>query len=123
MIRKISKTRIEHRLQGKTNTELVRLVIELKKISPEVAKLLAMPRRKRITKNLEEIDKECKDGEKILVPGKVLGSGNLTKKIKIVALSVSKDAEEKIKKAKSEFVSIAEEIKKNQKLNELRILR
>lgn len=123
MIRKISKTKIDRRMKAKTNPELSRLIIALKKINPEVAKIIAMPRRKKVEINLEQIEKECKEGEKILVPGKVLGSGMLNKKVKIVALAVSKDAEEKIKKSKAEFVLLKEEIKKNQKLNDLRILR
>jgi len=119
---KISKTKIEKRLRKKTNPILVETIIKLKKINPEIAKILAMPRKKYIKINLDYIEKKCKNGEKILIPGKVLGSGNLTKKIDIAAWSVSKKALEKIKQSNSEFIWIGKEIKTN-KLKGLRLLK
>ncbi len=119
----ISKTKIEKRMKKKTNLELVRTIIKLKKTNPEVAKLLAMPVKKWAKINLEKIDEEVKEGVTVLVPGKVLSSGMLTKKVKVLAWSVSKKALEKIKKSGSEFVLISEEIKKNPKLGGIIILR
>jgi len=120
---KISKTKIEKRLRKKTNSELVGAIIKLKKTNPEIAKILAMPRKKWIVINLDLIEKKAKEGDKILVPGKVLSSGNLTKKIKIVAWSASENAAEKIKRAKGEFISIKDEMKKNPELKNLNIIK
>jgi large subunit ribosomal protein L18e len=117
-----SKTQIEKRMKKKTNTQLVKTILAVKKINTKYAKMLAYPRRKMITVNVELLEKACKDGEKVLVPGKILGSGALTKKLKVVAFSASGEAQEKIKKAKGDFVEILEEIKKNQKLNDLKVL-
>jgi large subunit ribosomal protein L18e len=119
---KISKTRIEKRLRKKTNRELVGTIIKLKKTNVAIAKILATPRKKWIKLNLETIEKKTKEGDKILVPGKVLSSGNLTKKLKIVAWAASEKAIEKMKAAKTEFVLMPEEMKKNPQLKDLKLL-
>jgi len=72
--------------------------------------------------NLFEIDKQSKAGDTVVVVGKILSEGELTKKIKICALSVSKKAEVRIKESKSEIVSILEEIKKNPKAEGVKVL-
>jgi large subunit ribosomal protein L18e len=120
---KISKTRIERRLKNKTNPFLVKTIIQLKKTNPEVAKMLASPSKKQPRINLGKIDRTLKEKESALVVGKVLGSGELTKKIRIVGFSASVKALESIKKSGSEFVELSEEIKKNPKLNDLVIVR
>lgn len=119
---KISKTKIENRMRTKRNPILVNTIVKLKKTNPTVAKLLVRPVKKTISINLSELDRMVKDGESVLISGKVLSSGDLTKKVKIVAWSISEKAREKIKEAKSEFVSIVEETKKNPELKGLRII-
>jgi ribosomal protein L18E len=123
MERKISKTRIENRASKKTDKSLAEAINTIKKKNPEFAKYLAFPRRKRAEMNLDEIEKEVKEGEAIFIPGKILSSGELIKKIKIVGWKASKNAMDKIKSAKSEFIEITEEIKKNPELKGLRLLR
>jgi len=120
---KISKSKIEKRLKSKTNPELVKTIIKLKKTNPEVAKILAMPVKKQSKINLRKIDKILKEKENVLVPGKILSSGELTKKIKIVGFSASEKALEKIKKSGSEFIELTEEIKKNPQLKEMVIIK
>jgi len=112
----ISKTKISKRARKKTNSELVETILLAKKHNPEIAKILSSPTRKRIILNLEEIDRESKAGETIIVPGKVLGKGEIKKKTKIFALSFSASAEEKLKKAGCESLMLGEELKKNKKL-------
>jgi len=109
-----SKTKIDKQLARKTNPELVETIILAKKKEKwlEVARLLSSPRANRININLDQLDVKVKDGETIVVAGKVLSQGELTKKVKIVALSFSAKAKEKILKAKGETSSILEEIKK-----------
>ncbi|MBA7688989.1 hypothetical protein ES703_97481 [subsurface metagenome] len=72
--------------------------------------------------NLEKIDKETKEGETVVIPGKVLSQGEINKKVKIIALRFSEKAKEKLLKSKSEFLSIIEEIKKNPTAKRIRIL-
>ena len=76
------------------------------KVYKAVANKLSAPASQRPKVNLGHIEKHCQDGETIIVPGKVLGDGQLTKKLTIVGFSASEGAEEKIKKAGSKFVTI-----------------
>jgi large subunit ribosomal protein L18e len=110
-----TKAKIEKQLRKKTNSELVETIIAAKKNKAwnSIAGILSGPRRKRININLKEIDKEAKEGETIIVPGKVLSDGELKKKIKIAAFSFSEKAMEKLLKSKTEVLSILDEIKKN----------
>ncbi len=105
------------------NPRLVDTIIKLKKTNPLVAKLLARPVRKQIKVNLEKIEEQSKKEGKILVPGKVLSMGDLDKKLKIVGLSASEKAIEKIKSKHGEFIPISEEIKKNPELKNLVLIK
>jgi large subunit ribosomal protein L18e len=121
----ISKTKITRKLERKTNPELIENILAAKKNNSwkEVAHLISYPRRKQISKNLDEIDRESKEGDTIIIPGKVLGNGNLGKKVRIAALKFSAQAVEKLKSKKCEMVSIKEEIKVNPKAQGIKILR
>ena len=110
-------------MRQKANPLLVNVIIQLKKENPEVAKMLATPRKKQPVFNLTHLDKELKDGEKVFVPGKILSSGMLTKKAKIIAWDASEKAIEKMKEAKAEFVYLTDELKSNKGLKGVRILK
>jgi len=114
-MKRISKTKIERRLQKKSNPRLRNLLILLKKQKKPfwqtIAKELAKPKRKSIDVNLFKINKFAKKNETIVVPGKVLSHGNLNKQIKIAAFSFSEKAREKIKIANSKSAGIQELIK------------
>jgi large subunit ribosomal protein L18e len=120
-----SKSLIEKQLSKKTNPELVNTIIEAKKKEKwrGVASILSGPKKKRININLDKINDEAKEGETIVVAGKVLSQGELNKKIKVVALSFSGMAKEKILKSKGEMLSILEEIKKNPEAKNVRFLK
>lgn len=119
-----SLTKIKKQVQKKTNSELVETILELAKNDKwfDVARLISGPRRKRVSLNLDEINEHSKDGETVVVAGKVLSQGEVKKKIKIVALAFSENAMEKLSKEKREFATISEEIKKNPDAKGLRIL-
>ena len=108
-----SKTKIETQLRTKTNPELVEVIVLAKKNPAwiEVASLMTSPGSKTSEKNLSEIQKA--EGKTIVVPGKVLSQGEISKKIKISALGFSEKAEQKIKEAKIDYNYILEEIKLN----------
>jgi len=122
MTEKISKTQIERRLRNKTNLILVNTIIQLKKTNPQIAKLLASPRKKQDKINLNELNRRVKENEHVLFIGKVLGDGNIEKKIKIVASSFSESAKEKLRKGKSEILNIEQEMNKNPKLSGLKLI-
>ncbi len=84
------------------NKRLVQLVDELSKDKRafwrRVAELLAKPKRQRVAINLSKIDKYAKDGATVIVPGKVLGNGELTKTVIVAAFAFSESAKDNIKK-------------------------
>lgn len=120
-----TKSQIEKQLVKKANPELVKTIIEAKKKKNwiEVAGVLSSPRINKVEINLDKINKEAKDGESIVIPGKVLSQGELNKKIKVAAFSFSEKAKEKILKAKGETISIMDEIKKNPDAKNVRIIK
>ena len=112
-------------MQRKKNTELVETIIAAKKNKSwlGVAGILSGPRRNRININLEDIDKEAKEGETIIVSGKVLSQGDITKKVKIASLNFSEKAKEKLLNAKCEISNILDEIKKNPQAKNIKVLK
>lgn len=121
----ISKTKIKVNLKKKTNPallEAISLALKQKNWLP-LAKILSSSTRKFSSINLEEIEKKTSAGDIVVIPGKVLSSGDITKKIRISSLGISKSALEKLKKTKSEAVSISDEIKKNPKASGIKIIK
>ena len=96
----------------KENTVLALLIRKLSRdknpIWQRVASELAKPRRKKVEVNLSKIEQYAKPGATVLIPGKVLGSGNLTKKIKIAAFDFSESARKLITANGSQALSIEE---------------
>ena len=119
-----TKTKIGKQIQKKSSKELVETIIAAKKKNKwlKIARILSGPRRKAVSLNLGEINENSKDGEIIIVPGKVLSQGEISKKVKIVALGFSEKAKEKLLKSKIPSSSIIEEIKKNPDIKSGRIL-
>ena len=119
-----SKTKIEKQTQGKRNQKIVDTIRAAKKGEKwlKVAGILSGPRRSRTSLNLTDIEKNSKEGDTVVIPGKVLSQGEINKKIKVVALGFSEKAKEKLMKSKSDPTSILEEIKKNPEAKGVRIL-
>lgn len=96
----------------KDDSHLVTLIQKLrianKPIWKKVAFELTKPRRMRIEVNLNKIDSYAKDGETILVPGKVLGTGQISKKTTVAAYSFSETAKKLIHDAGGKTLSIDE---------------
>lgn len=115
---------------GPTNPYLQELIHNLKKSSLEAkapiwkdaAEKLSKSTRQRIEVNLSDIERHVSDGETILVPGVVLSSGNLTKKVNIAAWKFSEAAEQKIKNAKGKIMRIEELAKENPKGSNVKII-
>ncbi len=115
---------------GPTNFQLTNLIVELKKKSIEdkvgfwkrIAEDLEKPTRQKVIVNLSRIDKNSKDNETVIIPGKVLGDGVIAKNVTVAAFNFSDSAKEKIMKAKGQIMTIEELMKKGMKLSEVRIL-
>lgn len=100
------------------NKRLLHLLNKLRKAKKpfwkRVKELLEKPRRKRVAVNISKIDQYSKEGETIIVPGKVLGSGRISKPLRIVAFSFSESAQRLIKEAGGETAYIEEIVDKEQ---------
>jgi large subunit ribosomal protein L18e len=119
-----SKTKINKQLRKKNNPQLVDTIMETRKNKGwyRVSEILSSPRRNKVEKNLDIINKESKDGEVLVVPGKVLSVGELDKKIKVVALNFSESAKDKILNSGGKISTIIEEVKKNPEAKGIKIL-
>lgn len=114
----------------KTNPNLIELIDQLIEKSysedvaiwRDVAKRLQRSNRRTAEVNLSDIARNANDEETILVPGKVLSNGILTKKVNVVALKFSKIAQEKIENAGGKCISIADIMDSNPKGSNIRIM-
>lgn len=88
----------------------------------EIAKKLETSRRTRPEVNLTQLNKICKENETVIVPGKILSSGNLKKSLTVAAASFSMSSVEKIQKAGGKALSIEELVKINPKGTNVRIV-
>lgn len=99
-----------------TNPLLLNLIQELKKRSSiqevnlwkRIAKDLEKPSRNRRAINLSRINRHSKENDIIVVPGKVLGSGDLNHKLTIAAYQFSEGAIEKINKSGAKTMTLLE---------------
>ncbi|MGM5480048.1 MAG: 50S ribosomal protein L18e [Nanobdellota archaeon] len=88
----------------------------------QVAVELEKPTRRKREVNVFKIAKTARDGEIIIVPGKVLGSGLLDRKVTVAALQFSEGAKEKILSTKGEALSIEALMEKNPGAKNIRIM-
>lgn len=117
-------------VESKTNPGLRILIQDLKKKSWEneapiwrdIAKRLEKPTKHRIAVNLSRIDRYANEGETVLVPGKLLAAGAISKKVRVAAYGFSAAAVEKIVAAGGECVSIESLVASNPTGKNVRIL-
>jgi len=115
---------------GPTNPILKKLIEDLKNKSIEtknnflndLSEKLNKPRRQRVEVNIAHIERYTKKGETVVIPGIVLGYGELTKPLTVSAWKFSKPAKEKIEKIKGKAISIEELVKKNPTGTNVKIL-
>ena len=86
-----------------------------------VASDLEKPTRRRRIVNIYKIEKYAKDDEIVVVPGKVLGTGMLNKKVTVAAYNFSQEAYNKIN-AKGNAISIKNLVQKNPKGEKIRLM-
>ena len=117
--------------KGTEIERLKKLIVKLKKLGKKegapvwkvASKLLALPRRRRVVVNVGKVVKTVKDGEIALVPGKLLGDGILEQKVKVAAFAWTPKAEERVKAAGGEVISIDQLLQDNPKGTNVRIVR
>jgi large subunit ribosomal protein L18e len=104
-----------------TNPELIGLIRDLKKQSREsqtefwrnLAERLSTSKRSRVAVNVSRLNRYTKDGETVVVPGKVLGAGKADHPLTVAAFAFSNVAKSKIQDAKGNCLSIGDLMKKN----------
>jgi len=77
-------------------------------LSKRLLSLIDVQTRRRVEVNLYKINKHSKDGESVIVPGKVLSEGKLDHKINIVALDYSEKALKALKDANCNIMKLDE---------------
>ena len=115
---------------GPTNQELKSLIEELRKkayvdnsmIWRRIAEDLSKPARQRRIVNLSRINRYTKPNETVIVPGKVLSSGDLDHSITIAAWQFSDQAKKKIEKASSKAILIKDIMKEDIKGKKVKII-
>ena len=111
------------------NSRAAALIQDLKKLAIEqdvklwkrIATDLEKPTRQQRVVNVYKIDQHTKAGETVIVPGKVLGVGEMNHDVTVAALSFSEEAKEKIT-AKGKALSITDLMKANPKGANVKIL-
>ena len=107
--------------ERKTNAQLVDTINQLKAHSRDtgsavwrdVALRLSKSRKNWAQPNLSRVSRYAPEGATILVPGKLLGSGELTNGHTIAAYSVSNGAREKIEAAGGRIMTYGELMNEN----------
>jgi large subunit ribosomal protein L18e len=76
-----------------------------------LADLALKPTRAKRTMNLGQIDRLAADNDVIIVPGKVLGTGNLSHKITLCSFSISTTGAKKVTASGGKVLDISQIIK------------
>ena len=97
-------------MKNKSNQILQGLIDELMKNKKpfwrKVAYELSRPRRKKVEVNLSKINVYGAENATVLIPGKVLGAGMLSKKMTVAAFAFSESAKKLIGAAGGKAVTI-----------------
>lgn len=117
-------------MSGTTNLEMKQLLTELKtqsikgnvKLWKRLAEDLEKSNRDRRVVNISRINHFTKEGEMIVVPGKVLGTGALNHKLTIAAYSFSNSALREIEKVKGKAITITQLLKEKPDGKGIRII-
>lgn len=104
---------------GPTNPNLQHLVRSLKRKKGAfylaLARHLEKSRRRKTGVNVGKIEKYAQQGESVVVPGKILGGGEISKKINVYASGYSKSARDKISGAGGKCLRLEELLESKEK--------
>lgn len=104
-----------------TNQVILQMARDLKKASKKndapiwgkLAEYALKPSQAKIAVNLKRIDQHTKENDIVAVPGKVLGTGDISHKISLYSFSISNSAATKILDAGGKIISYSELIEKS----------
>jgi large subunit ribosomal protein L18e len=115
----------------KSNPNTARLAGELKKIALEnkapvwkyIAEILEKPECRWAEVNVSKLDAYVKENSVVIVPGKLLGDGEIKKPVTVTAFKFSSSARKKIADAGGKIVSLPELAGENPKGSGILIIR
>jgi len=115
---------------GPTNRQLRMLARFLRKaavansakIWRAIAELVERPRRSRVVVNVGKLNRVVNDGDVVVIPGKLLGGGELKKRVIVAAVSVTPKAWKKVVEAGGEVITIPELVRRNPKGSGVKII-
>jgi large subunit ribosomal protein L18e len=88
----------------------------------EVAENLGKVNRRRPEVNISDIERNAEDGDTVVVPGKVLGSGRLTKDVEVAAFKASNSAKNHINE-NGEFKFIEDLVDENPEGSDVKVIK
>ncbi len=110
---------MSHKITGPSNYYVRKLIRDLWKtrikIWRKISKKLGGPRKNKVSPNLYRINKKTKENDVIVIPGKILGMGELNHTLTIACLECSNSARKKIISSGSKLISIEELLEQNPK--------
>jgi len=115
---------------GPTNAKTQELIAALHRQGAEqqaaiwkhIAEELAKSTRTRREVNLLTLNHYTKKDDVVLIPGKLLGNGELNHKLTIAAFAASQNAREKIKQSGSKYMPISELMQKKPDGSGIRVI-
>lgn len=115
---------------GPTNPQLTSVIQELKQkaykdninLWKRIAFDLEKPARQRRVVNLSRINRYTEKGDVVIVPGKVLASGDIEHPLTIAAWRFSDEALAKLKRIKAKILSISELMQENPDGKKIKII-
>ncbi len=115
---------------GPSNPQLQQLITELRSVAysqqnnlwMRVADDLARPSRNRRIVNLSRLSRNTQDNDVVIVPGKVLASGELSHRLTIAAWKFSEGAAEKVHAAKGKAIVLSDFMKEKNDLKKVKII-
>ncbi len=114
----------------KTNPIISEMVDSLRQLSyeseapiwKEISKRLAKSTRRMATVNVGRIALHTKAKDQVVVPGRVLGSGDLGHSVVVASVGFSERAREKILKAGGECIGLTELAERNPKGSDVKLM-
>ena len=88
----------------------------------DVAENLGKVNRKRPEVNISDIERNTSEGDTVVVPGKVLGSGRLSKEVNVAAFKASSGAREQIED-EGDFMFIQDLFEENPEAEGLKVIK
>jgi large subunit ribosomal protein L18e len=119
------------KVERKTSVYLIDVINDLLERSREnqsifwrdIASRLNSSRNHYANVNLGKLDRFVSEGDTVVIPGNLLSSGILHKKIKISALKISEKARQKLAASGSEFIELRDLANENPKGTDLKIIK